>query len=535
MTGFIAVTTNAGIDWLALSIEAGTIPNDWSDSPSPTVPDLEFIQLRGDIHNLDRFYAAGNWLNDTSQRRGWIGLTTDNGVNFDWTSIIQTISIDFSASHESGVLLDYYDSTFIVGTGTIAVTMASALNGTVYGLEAGVSNNNDEAVAIKALSGAPSGDEYTISFYFDPNSITIAASATGFTENLEPCLFRDSSDVDLGFLLVGNKTGVGYVIRLYWYDDNTTLFFNSTGVPISDAPQLIEIIVTKASSAVAADGSIVLKSDGVTLVTHANFDYFDDYSALNKLLFGIRGAEPGCSGTWYLDEMEVALGGLTDSAQTHLLSMTTDLDDGDTMYITAWKDGAIYLDRYDTATMTLIASLSLGAATIGQVDAKTYFVVVFPSPFADVAGFGETVWVYGRWYDGVNTLHIAKSIDSGQTISSIGDSSWTTERVGAFTAISNTNLLAALDDGTLWETTDGGTTWTQIQSLGLAPEFKALSKHAGGRLLMGANTTGAPQAVWIDSPYNGGAIIDATGPAAGTRLPGAGDGGSGVNAIVWVG
>lgn len=526
--GFIARSNNAGKSWQDLTPNLGTPPNDWGDSPAPAATDLTYTQIRGDIHNLNTFYAAARWQTSGGDWRSWLLKTTDNWTTASWQSLRSISPINFSVTHEIGDLSEY-DSTVEVGAGTVAATMAAAMNGTVYGLEASVSALNDEAQAIKNIS-TPTGSQFTLSFYFDPNSIAIPDVNPPFSgADVEVMHVLNSSGVLIGFIEMANDSG--FKIRLAFDDDNSTRQFSSEA-DLSDEAHLIEVVFNKATTAVSNDGSILLKVDGTTETSLTNVDYFNQYVAIAKIAFGMNGVDAGISGSCYYDEADASFASAT-ATDSYVMAITTDQKDGSRVYASVWKDGSFYLERFSSG-LSLATSLSFATATIGETTAKTYFAALYPSALFDVTGYGETLWVFGRWDDGA-TKHIARSVNAGGTLSNVGDGSWNSERVGAFIATTESLWYAILNSGSpaLWRTADGGNTWGNFKALQFSVEYEALTVHGSGRLLVANNMTGAAQATWVDTPYDTSSLIDATGPA-GSRLPGAGDGGSGISAIIFV-
>jgi hypothetical protein len=62
-------------------------PNDAADSPAPTVADVTFKRLHGDIHTKDEFFFIVEWEPTANDWRGWIIKTADDGVVWTWETI----------------------------------------------------------------------------------------------------------------------------------------------------------------------------------------------------------------------------------------------------------------------------------------------------------------------------------------------------------------------------------------------------------------------------------------------------------------
>ncbi len=85
--GFIVRSEDAGKNWEDVTVYLPDPPNDWSDSPAPTVADLTYKQIHADIHHKDTFYVLSEWQVTGTAWRGWLSKTTDDGKTWDWQSI----------------------------------------------------------------------------------------------------------------------------------------------------------------------------------------------------------------------------------------------------------------------------------------------------------------------------------------------------------------------------------------------------------------------------------------------------------------
>jgi hypothetical protein len=63
--------------------------------------------------------------------------------------------------------------------------------------------------------------------------------------------------------------------------------------------------------------------------------------------------------------------------------------DGDTAWLTAWRDSIMYLQRWDLPSLTKELEISLGAATLAEVQARSRVAYPF-------AGSDQKMWVFGR-------------------------------------------------------------------------------------------------------------------------------------------
>ena len=62
-------------------------PNDWDDSPAPTVGDLTFKQRVDNIHVNGQHIFLAEWQNGDDDWRSWLLKTTDDGTTWEWGSL----------------------------------------------------------------------------------------------------------------------------------------------------------------------------------------------------------------------------------------------------------------------------------------------------------------------------------------------------------------------------------------------------------------------------------------------------------------
>ncbi len=206
-----------------------------------------------------------------------------------------------------------------------------------------------------------------------------------------------------------------------------------------------------------------------------------------------------------------------------------DNETGARIYMTMWNNGALTVQRRSTTTLALETQYSFGLATALQVTSKTYYIVPYCPSFPGTARLGDIVYIFGRWADASTVHHVARSTDGGVSFTDIGDASWSSERVTAFSADdAGVSLWAFLDDRTLWYSGDSGATWAQINTTPFVVEQETVSRHGGsGReLLIGSSLPSALMAARQSEPYDGD-WIGADGPPS---LPG----GDGLASIVWL-
>jgi hypothetical protein len=77
---------NLGSSW-TLKTPVTDPPNDWGDSPAPTVSDLLFVQRTDNIHKNKHHYFMAVWQNAASAWRSWLLMTQDDGATWTWKSL----------------------------------------------------------------------------------------------------------------------------------------------------------------------------------------------------------------------------------------------------------------------------------------------------------------------------------------------------------------------------------------------------------------------------------------------------------------
>lgn len=85
-SGAIYRSPDGGVTWVDVTPTTDP-PNAWSDTPAPTVADLQFVCVKGNMFLLNWFYVLARWENGSGDYRGWLLWTEDNGVSWSWKAI----------------------------------------------------------------------------------------------------------------------------------------------------------------------------------------------------------------------------------------------------------------------------------------------------------------------------------------------------------------------------------------------------------------------------------------------------------------
>jgi hypothetical protein len=534
--GFVVKSDDAGKSWQVLTQNIDDPENVGGDSPAPTAETVTYTIIRGDIHHKDTFYFLAIWENTANEWRTWTFKIDDDGVTWISNPTFSLLPLSFVITHDDTGDLSEWTATSTSGGGTVAASMAAGLNGTAWGLATSLTGAlGEEALARKDFV-AVTGTQYTFSWWFDPNSLTMPdITPPDFSqEDVTIMQLVDQGDPSVFRVALEMQNSSGVFNFLFRIKDDSLTIFSASVFTVTNEPHLFQVVVNKATDGTSNDGSAIIKVDGATKGTISDLDLFTRYSDVDRVEFGCIGvsAEAGISGTIYTDQITMQVTeGFSTASQVYGMSLTSDSETGESIYVTSWKDGSIYLERLNTSLVTQ-SSLIIGTATIGQITARTFFASVLSAAFFGSPILAETIYIYGRWTDGT-VSHVAKSIDGGLTIIDIGDSAtWLTGWVGGFLAVDANTLFALVNDGgssALYRTIDGGTIWTQLSLLPFEVDPGGVSGHPDGRILISNRDAGGQTAAYAEAPdYS--SWIDATGaPSFPASTPG-----NGSNAIIWI-
>jgi hypothetical protein len=183
------------------------------------------------------------------------------------------------------------------------------------------------------------------------------------------------------------------------------------------------------------------------------------------------------NGTGWIDYVGVHISLFTDY-EYRPIWMDVDSEDGSILYLTAWKGtDELVLQTWDTTLMAVSNEISLGACTIGELNAKTYWAAPYTPPFNQ-----DYVYAFGRMNapDGLaNPEHIIESNDGALTFASV-ENGWGADYCGAFRAEGST---------------DGARTFYAIRNIAAA----AAKLHVGLEATTYRIDTAFVAGVWVDA------------------------------------
>jgi hypothetical protein len=529
--GFVVKSEDAGKTWQDLTQNITDPPNGAGDSPAPTVADINFIQVHGDIHNLDRFVAFATWTAGGGEERSWLAETANNGVDWAWTELSAEAPPGTNPNTLTWLLdadpdQEAYSDNDAVTTITNQGTGANGTGGVSPTFKTSIINSK----SIYRFNSASSEYKTFGTGFGKPANFTIfCVLSMDSTTEMSAIGSIDSGGAD--------RTGWGNIHLNHPVLGGANRFFtiNSDDVNASDVYITDGLIAAGTFYIVGlrytgGDTAVEVWINGAQVAT-TNFssDAISNSGTAYEFAFGRGGEENAHYFDGDIGRTLLTNSALTDAQMENIgdwlvnyyfpateitvLTEDIDLENGNTLYLTVWNGASLELqNRQKSSFSTVSKSSTFGAASVAQIQARTFWLGCYVPPFFGTASLDDIVYVHGRWDDG-GVAHLAKSTDGGSSFSDIGDSAtWLTGWVGAFFADDANTLYAFVNGGSaaLYRSIDAGSTWTSLSSLPFDVDPGGVSKHPDGRILINP--------VWFDA----------------TGAPNFPTGGGGSNAVIWI-
>ena len=262
-----------------------------------------------------RFDSGGNPLGPefrvnsyTTSSQALPAIATASGGEFvvAWDSFLQDGSLDgvfgqrfgppdliFPDGFESGNL-GKWSSAVTDGT-NLRATVAAAMAGTAFGLEALVNDTN----SLYVQDNNPDAEKrYRARFYLDPNGFDPGEASSHF--RIRIFIAFDPSGFRVATVVLKRQAGAYSVEGRVRRNDGTradTGFF-----PITDAPHFIELDWQRSTGPGAADGAFEMWIDNTSVATLPGID--NDTSPIDFARLGAIAVKTGASGTLYYDQFE---------------------------------------------------------------------------------------------------------------------------------------------------------------------------------------------------------------------------------------
>jgi hypothetical protein len=390
-----------------------------------------------------------------------------------------------SITHDGGPPVSSYYTLSIIDPGTRgSITGASALNGSVFGLQLVMSGGFVSARFRESMSALP-GNTLRLRVYFDPNSVSISSGGSDIRVDIQDnTITKPQGGLRFSF----NSTGDAYRVSGRVIDDAANNQ-SSSEYALSDVPHCVEIAVNRASSTLANDGSFVLYVDGVAKETVSGINLYDNWPNINQIDVFCSATGVGDSGSAYLDEILV-----DDSSASSLCGTANDEWGAAPMKKPADidMDGSfIYIAALDSLGQPALIKFNTDLGSDGSV--------VFQPGSGDNIGVqcgrrdSDVVWIAGD-FGGTDTVE--KSEDAGASFSVKDDSTFdpvtsfavgpdSDERVLIFTdagaSVASTEVYETIDDGASWSQKNSGLGFVSkdVARLDINPEELVTGNEAG--------------------------------------------------------
>lgn len=546
-TGFIRRSIDAGKNWSDFTQYLTTPPNVAADSPAPTVSDLDYHQIHGDIHDFGRFVVIGTWTAGGGEVRSWIWETNDNGFTGTWTELAVAAPVGTNPNTLTWILdadpdQEIYNDNDAVTTITNQGTGANGTGGVDPTFKTNIQNGKsiyrfDSASSEWKSFGTGFGKPANFTLFI-VSSMDTTTSMTPIGSASNPIVTGKSWGI-LTFNVAG-QGGNNSFVSTHSDDTNDTRKF--TGQLINTSTfYVIGIRYTSGDAGVEA----WINSGQVSLTTSAS-GATTNAGAANTYAMGRAGAAAASFFDGDIGRSLLVNSALTDaqmenlsdwllnyyfpSTELQVLAEDIDLENGQTLYLTVWNGLTLILqNRQSGSFATVNKSKSFGTASAAQITARTFWIGCYCPGFFGTASLDDIVYVYGRLDDGT-VRHVLKSTDGGTSFTDIGDSAtWLTGWVGGFFA-DDANTLYAFVNGAsraLYRSLNGGTSWTNLSTLPFDVDYESVSKHSDGRILIANRAAGAQMVAYAVSP-------DYSSWTNATGSPSFPTAGGGARSIVWV-
>lgn len=361
---------NLGKAW-KLKIPIEDPPNDWSDSPAPTVSDLTYIQRTDNIHKHRHHYFLGTWQNASDEWRSWVLVTEDDGDTWQWVSL-----------HD------------LMGGGSCDATYCF---GGFSSVEKGSTTEKDISVS-GTFSGDAGGDATTFTHVY--------YSGGGYLNYFN--IIVDFGEV----LTVSGTSTVNVHIKS---DPADAVCQNGWFIAVNGIDWSADGI-----SWTAAGGSTGWADESGSYVWTAAATIPSDFQYV-KLKCGPTFEGGDCDGwNMYIDSVRASNVTGTGGApgEIRAIWMDTDSEDGSTLNITAWTDAdKLKLLRVLTADYSASGTeVDLGSCTIAELNNGTYYAAPYTPTFTK-----NRVYIFGRMSSpaGLSGVqHLIQSADGGSTFTS---------------------------------------------------------------------------------------------------------------------
>lgn len=315
-------------------------------------------------------------------------------------------------------------------------------------------------------------------------------------------------------------------------EDNANIGISSSGAieygrtRISDTISIYNFSIVDGTTKEQAR-EVQITGGGTTITAGTTLDLDDPADALNGGV-AVVGSDKAVI-IYATDQVDVITTTLSNgngggAGDNYVLAVSADKQLNDnTFWLTLWKaDGNLYVQKWNGSTMTLISEVSLGAATLAAVQARTRIGIPY-------AVSGQRAYVYGNmlgpaYITGI-TSHLIQTSTGGVS------GTWSDVNIGW----NDTDVMGSFHStpglfftGVRNQTGSPPELWRGQESLALISLIPmptgATVKHGGmhlsieNRIVVGAaeNTTGTPRIFMASDPYTSWSNITDDFPITGS-------------------
>lgn len=471
--GGIAYSGDNGQHWKR--IENSAPPNSWNDGVAPVGSDIRYIGIVQSKGNANQLFALARWQEAGGNWRSAIRYSFDKGQTWTWHNLGGNRGL---AAANWGYPYSFVQDAWCW----------------------------DDNPGVGISRQPPSKHEH-----IDTANVTQAAGEGGARITWEYNKVNTDSIlqtfvIDLGvYIVLSNVTQVGGINCQGRTGDCTDTMTWVATVPIVDFstatldPQTghgpDSCPITVGSQLLLWDSAVVgYPPDNVTrtalahlpleifryaAVTFSHTPQFYTGQGYNELLF-----------QWFQFYPHVVYD------EVYVIGADTS-QDGQYLHVTTWEGEALRHRIYELSedSFRLLGVVSLGGATLAQVQARTYWAKPF-CPNGYTGSVVDKVYIYGRMNH--STLGIVQLIESdnrGETTADLSDGTWTTEWIGAMEIdpLYPDTIYVCLNSGAprMWISDDGGTTWSNVSALGFQVETMDLNPDFEFEIIIGNRAAAA--------------------------------------------
>jgi hypothetical protein len=476
--GKIWRSTDAGVSWLDVT-PADDPPNSWNDGVAPTVAGLTFIQRTDNIHQNKAHYFLAEWQEAGGDWRGWLLITEDDGSTWTWAGL------------------------------------GATTDGTYYYPTAWHGQLNWQDVAFHPIPNTtnPCAD-------WDP--INDPSFSTGVADNI-------GTEFNFNFRHHNGYIGEGYI----GWNMGASLTTNAAG---SIEVRMIQPSTGVAKALTGNNQRVYVSTDGAVWV-QAVAGRWDRLGAAYawgpNLNIGVQtfryirlryeNSNWNAPRDWDFAIDAIRIGNVTGIDDIRPIWMDTDSEDGSTLWITLWRsDDTLAVQQRDTSTGALVAEYELGACTLAELNARTYWAAPYTPPFDK-----DTCYVFGRMNAPqalANPEHLIASTDGGTTWASV-ENGFGADYISAFRAEGDTTgdrqfyavRAIAAAAAQLYQGHETLTYRIDLPfAVGVTAGVDALTVNPDGQVAVGADAAAANMIEITESPWASWTDITDSYPATGS-------------------